>query len=431
LNTTAGSASKDMGPPGRPSLIDRGASNGDMQNANPSQYRMDAKDNIVQLDESPDQDGAQQPDSLHRRTSQNRDNQRMSDMDDDDMDRSENSEGNIEPESESDQDETAADKYELRYPYSRLQEAQVLLQRAWSILQGNLHQDVRSPFAAHSWQSSNAFYDFIVFLFNCGLQTINPAGTLGVVLAPILNILILFSANHEMRLITSHYAWLLYFGMSFMSAYAYLTCYKSYDIFRYRQVYQQAKGIYRGPFAAQNEDDDEKILRYYRKQYPGMTFRYTFVDKVEAEDSSAKGRIMGLLKKAAVQRYSSQLRSYFIREYNPDLHVRILNVHIWHFNRTYALYFLFLNPIFVVSAAFSEGYGLFYIDPVIILFLCILLALVVHDDSKMEGESLLLQANAAEVQVSQEREHRMKQKNGKVVHKYLRFLNTRKGQEEM
>ena len=128
MNTTAGSASKDMGPPGRPSLIDRGASNGDMQNANPSQYRMDAKDNIVQLDESPDQDGAQQPDSLHRRTSQNRDNQRMSDMDDDDMDRSENSEGNIEPESESDQDETAADKYELRYPYSRLQEAQVLLQ---------------------------------------------------------------------------------------------------------------------------------------------------------------------------------------------------------------------------------------------------------------------------------------------------------------
>jgi len=158
-----------MGPPGRPSLIDKGASNGDMQNANPSQYRMDTKDNIVQLDESPDQDGAQQPDSLRRRTSQNRDNQRMSDMDDDDMDRSENSEGNIEPESESDQDETAADKYELRYPYSRLQEAQVLLQRAWSILQGNLHQDVRSPFAAHSWQSSNAFYDFIVFLFNCGL----------------------------------------------------------------------------------------------------------------------------------------------------------------------------------------------------------------------------------------------------------------------
>jgi hypothetical protein len=67
-----------------------------------------------------------------------------------------------------------------------------------------------------------------------------------------------------------------------------------------------------------------------------------------------------------------------------------LEAKIWHNDEILGWYFIFLNPVFVLCSYFC-GLSIFIIDFSILVMMSLLLDLITHDDSKMEGESFLIQ----------------------------------------
>lgn len=88
----------------------------------------------------------------------------------------------------------------------------------------------------------------------------------------ILNICILFSANHDLRFIETPYCWLYYYIFSLVATYKYLMNCKKYDIFNYVELYKKELGV-----KADNLVNivDEDIKEHFEAKYPGITFSWS------------------------------------------------------------------------------------------------------------------------------------------------------------
>ena len=62
---------------------------------------------------------------------------------------------------------------------------------------------------------------------------------------------------------------------------------------------------------------------------------------------------------------------------------------IWKNDPVLGWYFIFLNPIFLICCNYCKE-EIFFIDFIILIVIGLLLDLITHDDSKMEGEGFLL-----------------------------------------
>lgn len=107
--------------------------------------------------------------------------------------------------------------------------------------------------------------------------------------------------------------------------------------------------------------------------------------------------------------------------------VRCLEAAVWHHDTTLAMYFIMLNPIFVVASYYS-GLGIFAIDLAILIMLSQLMHMITHDDTRIEGEGLLLQVLSAEEMIGHQREadERRKKGQGTVIEKFIKHVLSKK-----
>lgn len=139
------------------------------------------------------------------------------------------------------------------------------------------------------------------------------------------------------------------------------------------------------------------LLVGFVAKYPGIAFRWKLV---EAPKSEPEVSTMDKFKEAFHRNfmpdsYSELQNERFLRS-NRKQYIKCLEASIWHHDRQLATYFIMLNPIYVVASHFTGLVGIVLLNFVIIAVLSQLQNMITHDDSRIEGEGLLLQVLSAE-----------------------------------
>lgn len=226
-----------------------------------------------------------------------------------------------------------------------------------------------------------------------------------------INLLVVLSADHSFMVVDSQmrpWVFLAFGFVSLMATFKFLTNTKTYQVFNFESMYFQMGGYHS---LKDIRDSNPKrfynqIDQFFHKQFPNTSFAFKKMkrDKTQQFEIASddfnfskliQDYILHPLKKTCkkigktitpsflFKQLSNEDKFYSVR--NDPEYVQYLEAEVWEHNEIFELYFIYVNPIFVLSA-FYNGWQIVLIDIV-----CLVLIDLISDKARSQivGERLI------------------------------------------